>query len=152
MGSIWVSDESACALGPGTHGSTFGETPLASAVALAVLETIGSDGVLENVKHQESRIRDAVAKWNFPILKELRGVGLMLGFVLDAAAMDQVAGFSGSGKTPALFVVNAAREAGLLTVPAGELVVRWLPPLNVTDAEVDEALGLFEGLLTELCG
>lgn len=151
MGAIWTSDEHAGALGPGTHGSTFGGTPLASAVALAVLETIKSEGILDNVKRQETRIRDAVAKWNFPLIKELRGVGLMLGFVLDAAVMDTVEGFSVSGKTPALFLVNAAREAGLLTVPAGEQVVRWLPPLNVTDAEVEEALGLFESVLRKLC-
>lgn len=152
MGSFWVADEHAAALGPGTHGSTFGGTPLACAVALAVLGEIERAGVLANVKRQESRIRDAVAKWDFAILNELRGVGLMLGFVLDAEAMGSVAGFAESGKTPSIFVVNAAREAGLLTVPAGETVVRWLPPLNVTDAEVDEALARFHGVLSTLSG
>jgi acetylornithine/succinyldiaminopimelate/putrescine aminotransferase len=152
MGSFWVADEHAAALGPGTHGSTFGGTPLACAVALAVLGEIESAGVLANVKRQEARIREAVAKWDFPILNELRGVGLMLGFVIDTEAMGSVAGFAESGKTPSIFVVNAAREAGLLTVPAGETVVRWLPPLNVTDAEVDEALALFHKVLSTLSG
>lgn len=152
MGSFWVAEEHAAALGPGSHGSTFGGTPLACATAMAVLGEIENAGVLANVKQQESRIREAVAKWNFAILRELRGVGLMLGFVLDAEAMSPVAGFAESGKTPSLFVVNAAREAGLLTVPAGETVVRWLPPLNVTDAEVDEALALFHAVLSTLSG
>jgi acetylornithine/N-succinyldiaminopimelate aminotransferase len=152
MGSFWVAEEHAAALGPGSHGSTFGGTPLACATAMAVLGEIENAGVLANVKRQESRIREAVAKWNFAILRELRGVGLMLGFVLDAEAMSPVAGFAESGKTPSLFVVNAAREAGLLTVPAGETVVRWLPPLNVTDAEVDEALALFHAVLSTLSG
>lgn len=152
MGSFWVADEHAAALGPGTHGSTFGGTPLACAVALAVLGEIEKAGVLANVKRQESRIRDAFANWDFAILRELRGVGLMLGFVLEAEAMGSVAGFAESGRTPSLFVVNAAREAGLLTVPAGETVVRWLPPLNVTDAEVDEALARFHGVLSTLSG
>lgn len=152
MGAFWVADVHAAALGPGTHGSTFGGTPLACAVALAVLGEIEKAGVLANVKRQESRIREAVAKWDFAILGELRGVGLMLGFVIDAEAMASAAGFAGSGKTPSLFVVNAAREAGLLTVPAGETVVRWLPPLNVTDAEVDEALALFHDVLSTLSG
>ncbi len=152
MGAIWTADEHAAALGPGTHGSTFGGTPLACAVALAVLGEIERGGVLGNVKRQESRIREAVAMWNFPVLSGLRGVGLMLGFVLDGKAMASVEGFAGSGKTPSLFVVNAAREAGLLTVPAGETVVRWLPPLNVADAEVDEALALFHGVLSTLSG
>lgn len=147
MGAIWVSDEHAGALGPGTHGSTFGGTPLACAVALAVLGEIESGGVLENVKVQAGRIREGVEKWNFPVIQSLRGVGLMLGFVLDAGAMENVEGFSGSGKTPSLFVVNRAREAGLLTVPAGDNVVRWLPPLNVSGEEVDVALALFETVL-----
>ena len=152
MGSFWVADEHAAALGPGTHGSTFGGTPLACVTAMAVLGEIEKAGVLANVKRQESRIRESVAKWDFAILRELRGVGLMLGFVLDTEAMGSVAGFAESGKTPSLFVVNAAREAGLLTVPAGETVVRWLPPLNVTDVEVDEALALFHAVLSTLSG
>ncbi|NLT70259.1 MAG: aspartate aminotransferase family protein [Verrucomicrobiaceae bacterium] len=150
IGAFWVGEAHAGALGPGSHGSTFGGTPLACAVALAVLDGIASGGVLENVKRQSARIRAGAAKWSFPVVEELRGVGLMLGFVLDPAEMDKVAGFAESGKTPSLFVVDAAREAGLLTVPAGEKVVRWLPPLNVSDEEVDEALALFEGVLATL--
>lgn len=152
MGAIWVSDVHAGAMGPGTHGSTFGGTPLASAVALAVLNEIESGGILENVKVQEARIRKAVSQWNFPVIKSLRGVGLMLGFVLDPLVMEGIPGFLDSGQTPSLFVVNRAREAGLLTVPAGEGVVRWLPPLNVSTGEVDEALALFEGVLAGLSG
>lgn len=150
IGAFWVGEAHAGALGPGSHGSTFGGTPLACAVALAVLDGIASGGVLENVKRQSARIRAGAAKWSFPVVEELRGVGLMLGFVLDPAEMDKVAGFAESGKTPSLFVVDAAREAGLLTVSAGEKVVRWLPPLNVSDEEVDEALALFEGVLATL--
>ena len=147
MGSFWVSDAHAGALGPGTHGSTFGGTPLACAVAMAVLGEIESAGVLENVKVMNAGIHEGVAKWDFPVIRELRGVGLLLGFVLDTERMNGVDGFLESGKTPSLFVVNRAREAGLLTVPAGENVVRWLPPLNVSGEEVDEALALFESVL-----
>lgn len=150
MGALWVSDQHAGALGPGSHGSTFGGTPLACAVALAVLGEIESAGILENVKVQAQRIRVGVAKWDFPVIQSLRGVGLMLGFVLDGEVMEKVEGFSESGKTPSLFVVNRAREAGLLTVPAGDSVVRWLPPLNVSSEEVDEALALFAGVLEGL--
>ncbi|MDP4638281.1 MAG: aminotransferase class III-fold pyridoxal phosphate-dependent enzyme, partial [Verrucomicrobiales bacterium] len=76
MGSFWVSDAHAGALGPGTHGSTFGGTPLACAVAMAVLGEIESAGVLENVKVMNARIHEGVAKWDFPVIRELRGVGL----------------------------------------------------------------------------
>ncbi len=147
MGSFWASETHAGVLGPGSHGSTFGGTPLACAVAMAVLGEIESGGVLENVKTQNARIREGVAKWDFPVIRELRGVGLLLGFVLDTERMSGVDGFLESGNTPSLFVVNRAREAGLLTVPAGENVVRWLPPLNVSAGEVDEALALFGGVL-----
>ncbi|MEM7697971.1 MAG: acetylornithine transaminase [Verrucomicrobiota bacterium] len=141
IGSIWVSDEVASAMGPGTHGSTFGGTPLASAVSLALLNEIEKSGALENVRRQSNRIRTAVSDWTFPQVKGLRGVGLMLGFQLDPN------GFAEAKQTPALQVVKAAMEAGLLTVPAGETVVRWLPPLNVSDSEVDEGLRLFADVI-----
>lgn len=150
IGSLWASDDCAHALGPGTHGSTFGGTPLASAVALAVLEELDESGALKNVKHQESRIKEAVSSWEFPVLSSLRGVGLMLGFVIDTEAMGHVPGFSESGQTPAIYIVNRAMEKGLLTVPAGPNVVRWLPRLNVTDSEVDEALAIFHDVLSGL--
>lgn len=152
MGAIWTSDNMLVPSDRGHMGPPSAERRLRQQWPWPILETIESEGVLENVKRQEERIRDAVSKWNFPVVKELRGVGLMLGFVLDAVVMETAErGYSGSGKTPALFLVNAAREAGLFTVPAGEQTVRWLPPLNVTDAEVDEALDLFESVLSKLC-
>lgn len=150
IGSFWASDECAGALGPGTHGSTFGGTPLGSAVALAVLRAIEENGILENVKRQERRIREAVANWEHPLLDSLRGVGLMLGFSLNVAALRERPAFADSGKTPSLYVVTAAMEQGMLTVSAGENVVRWLPRLDVPDEEVDEALRLFKNVLDSL--
>ncbi|MDF1657108.1 MAG: acetylornithine/succinylornithine family transaminase [Verrucomicrobiales bacterium] len=150
IGSFWASDDCAGALGPGTHGSTFGGTPLGSAVSLALLKAIDEGGVLENVKRQEKRIKDAVAAWGHPLIDSLRGAGLMLGFVVDGEVLRKQADFVESGKTPSLYVVNAAMEAGMLTVPAGENVVRWLPRLDVPDEEVDEALGLFKKVLDSL--
>jgi predicted acetylornithine/succinylornithine family transaminase len=150
IGSFWAADDCASALGPGTHGSTFGGTPLGSAVSLAVLREIERSGSLENVKRQEERIRAAVGKWNSPLIRSLRGVGLMLGFVVDETVMKSVPGFTESGKTPALFIVSALMEAGMLTVPAGPDVVRWLPRLNVTDEEVDEGLAIFRTALDSM--
>jgi acetylornithine/succinyldiaminopimelate/putrescine aminotransferase len=144
IGAIWADDECAGALGPGTHGSTFGGTPLISAVSLAVLEEIENRNVLENVTRQADRIRNTVSGWKLPPVVELRGVGLMLGFVLNPDAFDH------GDKTAALSVVNKAMEAGMLTVPAGERVVRWLPRLDVPDAEVDEALSIFHDVLESL--
>jgi len=147
IGSFWTLDAHAAAMGPGTHGSTFGGSPLASAVSLAVLEEIEHAGVLANVKAQESRIKLAVSQWSNPLLDSLRGSGLMLGFVLRIGAFADLPGFAETKLYPSALIVNAAREAGLLTVAAGEQVVRWLPPLNVSSAEVDEALTLFHDVL-----
>ncbi|MEX2579414.1 MAG: acetylornithine transaminase [Verrucomicrobiales bacterium] len=150
IGAIWASDECAGALGPGTHGSTFGGAPLGSAVALAVLEEIERKGVLENVRRQEHRIREAVSRWNLSAVESLRGSGLMLGFLLDADVVAGAPGFADAKRTPSLFVVSELMKAGLLAVPAGELVVRWLPRLDVIDAEVDEALSIFHEVLASL--
>jgi acetylornithine/N-succinyldiaminopimelate aminotransferase len=147
IGSIWTRDEHALAMGPGTHGSTFGGSPLASAVSLAVLREIEQGGVLANVKARESQIKRAVSGWANPLLDSLRGCGLMLGFVLRGEAFTHVPGFVETKLSPSAYIVNAAREAGLLTVAAGELVVRWLPPLNVSSAEADEALAIFHQVL-----
>jgi len=152
IGAIWADDVCAPALGPGTHGSTFGGTPLASAVALAVLEEIENSGALENVKRQEKVIRDKVEAWNNPLVDSLRGVGLMLGFVICEDAMTGVHGFSESGNAPALFLVNKLMDAGMLTAPAGDNVVRWLPRLNVTDEEISEAFDIFTETLDGLSG
>ena len=74
----------------------------------------------------------------------------MLGFVLYGDELSNNTTFVESGLTPSLYVVNKAMEAGFLTVPAGEDVVRWLPRLNVSDAEVDEALATFSEVLSNL--
>lgn len=151
MGAFWTAEEHTATMGPGSHGSTFGGTPLACAVSLAVLEEVERTHVLDNVKRQESRIREAVSGWDFPFFVELRGLGLMLGFAFDPDAVQKIPGFAESGRTPALFIVDALqKDESLLTVPAGSRVVRWLPPLNVTDEEVDEALARFHRVLSHL--
>jgi acetylornithine/succinyldiaminopimelate/putrescine aminotransferase len=159
VGAIWASDrvidegreEKLCdVLGPGTHGSTFGGTPLGAAVTLAVQQAVAHGRLWENASRQEQRIRDAIESWHAPLVKELRGLGLMLGFLLDGEVIKQSEEFCHSAQTPSVFVVSRAMEAGLLTVPAGPDVVRWLPALNVTDEEVDEALAILKGVLDDL--
>lgn len=159
IGAIWAAerpvaegrDEKICdVLGPGTHGSTFGGTPLGSAVTLAVQQVVEADRLWENASAQEQRIREAVAGWDLPVLTELRGFGLMLGFVIDGEKLKASPAFIASGQLPGVFAVCRLMEAGLLTVPAGGNVVRWLPALNVTDAEVDEALSIMHDVIAGL--
>jgi len=158
VGAAWFKDRPAgdgrlCdLLEPGSHGSTYGGSPLASAVAKAVIDTILADGLAGEAARLGEKIIAEAGSWGSPLVTEVRGRGLMLGFQLDAEAVANCPGFEASGRTPALFVIDALHAAGLLTVPAGTDVVRWLPPLVVGDAEVDEALSLMSAVLDQLIG
>lgn len=153
IGAFWVSDRTiapdgrtlASLMGPGSHGSTYGGNPLACAASLAVLEEIRDARLADHVRAIETRIRRAVATWALPTFTELRGKGALLGFGLNSAAI-----ITPAGKTPALVVVNSLAESGLLTVPAGPETVRWLPPLNVTEQEIDTALAIMHAALNSL--
>ncbi|MEM8756018.1 MAG: aminotransferase class III-fold pyridoxal phosphate-dependent enzyme [Pseudomonadota bacterium] len=111
-----------------SHGSTYGGNPLATAVGAAVLEEVTSDGFLDNVGRLAGRLKQKLAGLvdaHPDILEAARGEGLMMGLKCKVPNMD---------------LVNAGYEQEILTVPAGDNVVRVLPPLNVTEAEIDEAV------------
>lgn len=132
-------------LQPGTHGTTYGGTPLGCAVSLAVLETIDQEGLLKNAGDLGTY---AVEKLRvLPGIKEVRGRGLMLGLELS----DKFQGLAAAGVQPSQIVVTALMKNGLLTVPAGPLVIRWLPPLIVRRDELDEAISILSKTLAELC-
>jgi acetylornithine/succinyldiaminopimelate/putrescine aminotransferase len=153
IGAFWLSDRAidadgtalASLMGPGSHGSTYGGNPLVCATALAVLRELREADLCANVRRQEARIRAAIAAWNQPLITEVRGRGLLLGIALDPARIAVP-----EGRTAALAVCTRLMEAGLLVPPAGPNAFRLLPPLNVTDAEVDEALDLIRQTLDSL--
>ncbi|MCX6872373.1 MAG: acetylornithine/succinylornithine family transaminase [Verrucomicrobia bacterium] len=153
IGAFWLSDrvidDTGVALsgllGPGSHGSTFGGNPLVCAASLAVLQEIRTQHLAANARRQEARIRATIAAWQVPVITEVRGLGLLLGIALDPARIPTPA-----GATPALVIVRRLMETGLLVPPAGPHAIRLLPPLNVTDAEVDEALALLHAVVTTL--
>lgn len=153
IGAFWLSDRAvdedgtalSSLLGPGSHGSTYGGNPLVCAASLAVLREIREKELAVNAILQEVRIRETVRSWELPIVTEVRGQGLLLGIALDPTLVPTV-----EGKTPALVVVNRLIEKGLLVPPAGPYAFRLLPPLNVTDAEVDEALAIILSVLSAL--
>lgn len=134
MGCVIVKRKYAEVLGPGTHATTFGGTALACAAAIAVLDTFDQDGILENVRtvgdYIQSQLREKLADISF--VKSIRGRGMMIGIVLD--------------QPPAPFI-KALREKQLLALPAGESVIRLLPPLITTHAEADEAIGIISEVL-----
>jgi acetylornithine/N-succinyldiaminopimelate aminotransferase len=158
LGGIWVrsravsadSDDGALlcdVLGPGTHGSTYGGSPLASVTGMAVLEEIEESGLCERAREQGAKIIETIESWGLGLVREVRGLGLMLGIVLDLDRLSGHEGLKSSGAMPSLFLTKELMVARLLTVPAGPEVVRLLPPLNVSDDEVEKALSILKQVL-----
>jgi acetylornithine/succinyldiaminopimelate/putrescine aminotransferase len=156
LGAIWVSDRPVALkdgatkplcdlLGPGTHGTTFGGTPLVSSGANEVLAVIEDEGMLENARVLGPHAVAAIEAIGSPWIKEVRGVGLMLAFELVPDFVARVP--AAAQRAPSLLVVDALHEAGLLTVPSGTHAIRWLPPLNVSRQEIDEAAGILKTVL-----
>jgi acetylornithine/N-succinyldiaminopimelate aminotransferase len=132
VGACLASERAAVGMTAGSHGSTFGGNPLAMAAANAVLDVMLADGFMARVEAAARRLwegaRGLLAR-HPRVFLEVRGKGLMLG--LKCAV-------------PNLELVERLRGRGLLTVGAGENVVRLLPPLIVADAEIDEALSILD--------
>jgi acetylornithine/succinyldiaminopimelate/putrescine aminotransferase len=148
LGAFWVRDgEVAKLLGPGSHGTTFGGSPLACAVGLATLHTILNQRLCEHAKHIGNLVAEEVRAWQQPLIKQVRQFGMFIGFELDVAKIDTIA----NGKAASIFIAGKLLDAGLMTVPAGPSVVRWLPPLNLTKAEAREGLHLMQATLAQLC-
>jgi len=135
IGAIWVTEAHTDLFRPGCHGSTFGGNPLASAAALAVLETIEAEGLIGQVQRQapawHAELQALVAR-HPAFLSEVRGLGYMVGLGLQV---------------PPGPVMEAARQAGLLTVAAGNNTLRLLPPLTTKAEELSEAVGILEQVL-----
>lgn len=156
LGAFWASDRTVplkagssvalCdLLGAGSHGTTFGGTPLVSTGANEVLAVIEEEGMLENARALGAFAKEAIASLRSPLIADVRGIGLMLAFELIADFPKGAA-----GRAPSLRVVDALHDAGLLTVPSGTHAVRWLPPLNVKRAEIEEAAAILGQVLTSL--
>ncbi len=142
IGACLSTARVAGAMTPGTHGSTFGGNPLACAVGNGVLDILLEDDFFERVDEMSKLLLDKLKHLAaaFPALVlEVRGKGLMLGLRL---ADEHVNGE----------VVNSLIEQGLLTIPAGDNVVRLLPPLIIGRAEIEEAVATLEEQFNILCG
>jgi acetylornithine/N-succinyldiaminopimelate aminotransferase len=134
VGACLATERAAAGMIAGTHGSTFGGNPLAMAVANAVLDVMLEDGFMARVEATSRRLEDKAGKLvaRHPgVFTELRGKGLMLGLKCVGSNLDMVA---------------RLRDKGLLTAGAGDNVVRLLPPLIVTDGEIDEAVGIIDAV------
>lgn len=150
MGAFWVRAPHADLLSAGTHGATYGGSPLACAVGLKVLEVIRQEKLDDNAREIGGRLKSGLENLarQFPrLVGNVRGLGLMLGFEIGEAG-DALPG--GAEKAVSARLANLLQEAGLLTIPAGARVLRLLPALNLTRAEADEGLGLLEQTFARL--
>lgn len=151
IGAFWVREEhhgvKLCdLLGPGTHATTYGGTPLGCAVANKVFEVIERDRLAENARETGAWMKAELEKLaaQFPhIIKSVRGLGFMLGIELA----EHIPAFANTGKVASLNFVNRLHDAGMLTVPSGAQVVRFLPALNLTRAEAAEGVAVIAGVV-----
>ena len=149
MGAFWAREPYADLLGPGTHASTFGGTPLGCAVALKIIEVIKRDKLDDNARQQGDFLIAELSRLakKFPqVLTAARGAGLMIGIELAAS----VPAFAGNDQAPSLQFVNRLHQAGLLAVPSGNRVVRLLPPLNLKSSEAADGIQIIEAVSTKL--
>ncbi|MFQ5839304.1 MAG: aspartate aminotransferase family protein [Candidatus Methylomirabilales bacterium] len=138
IGAMLAREEVMAVLTPGTHATTFGGNPLVTAVGLATLTTILDEGLPAQAAARGRYLLDALERLRqkYPIVKEVRGAGLLVGIELTTEARP-------------LTVECLSR--GLLVSTAGETVVRMVPPLIVSELEIDEALAILDQGLTALC-
>jgi len=139
LGAVLAREAAARPMQPGTHGTTYGGNPLAMAVGLKVMEIVADTPFLAEVRRKAGLMAQRLAALAdaHDAVVEIRGIGLMLGLRLA------------EGATPAR-LVETARDAGLLLVPAADNVVRILPPLTVTDDEIAEGTARLDAALGRL--
>ena len=138
VGAVLATEEVGAAMTPGSHGSTFGGNPLAMAVGNAVLDVVLAPGFLDHVSAMGLRLKQRLAGLKDEhggIIEEIRGQGLMLGLKC---------------KVPNQALLQSLAAERMLTVQAGDNVVRLLPPLIVGEAEIDEACAKIEAACVAL--
>ena len=138
IGACMATSDAAKGMVAGTHGSTYGGNPLAAAAGNAVLDVILADGFIENVERLgdvlRSRLEDLCQR-NDAVVEGVRGRGLLVGIKCKFPNMD---------------LVTAMREKGVLVPPAGDNVLRMLPPLNIEGSHIDDAIAALEDVCREL--
>jgi predicted acetylornithine/succinylornithine family transaminase len=137
IGAMMAVEKAVFALKPGDHASTFGGNPLACTAAKVILNALLKQGILKNVKEQGEYLREKLEnlKEKYDLVSEVRGIGLIQGVELSV---------------PAGNIINACIEKGLLLVGAGTNVIRFVPPLIVSKAEIDKAVNILEETLKEV--
>ena len=138
VGACLATEKASKAMTAGSHGSTFGGNPLAMAAADAVLDLMLEDGTMETIQkislYLKTKLEEIVADYS-ELFNVVRGSGLMLGLEAKKSNTD---------------VMTACREKGLLLTTSGQNVVRFVPPLNVSESEIDDAIKIIRTVCEEL--
>jgi len=136
LGATLLTERVAAAIVPGDHGSTFAANPVICEVARVVLSRITAPGFLEDVRRRSTYLEERLKELQrrHRLVLEVRGRGLIWGVELSVDAAP---------------LVTAGYERGLIVTTAGERVIRLVPPLVVNEAQIDEAVTIIDGLLTE---
>ena len=132
FGGVLANENCAGTLSAGTHATTFGGNPICAAGANAVLEAL-TPAFLGEVEEKGTYIRETVASWSLPVVKNVRGLGLMIGIGVTCSHREAV------GKLV---------ENGLLALTAGEDTIRLMPPLTITKGEIDAGLTILKQILS----
>jgi acetylornithine/N-succinyldiaminopimelate aminotransferase len=150
MGAFWVRAPYADLLGAGTHGTTFGGSPLACAVGLKILDVIEQERLEENARQVGGYLKNGLQELatKYPdIIQTVRGLGLMVGLELKP----DIKSLPGDPtKTQVVRFANLLHAAGLLAIPAGSQIMRFLPPLNLRSSEAEEGVGIVRGVVEKL--
>jgi len=150
MAAFWVRGPYADLLSAGTHGTTFGGSPLGCTVALKVLEVIEREGLDDNARATGEYLKSGLQRLveQYPtVLARVRGLGLMLGLEL-APDIPRLPGEP--TRTQAVRFANLLHARGLLAIPAGTQILRFLPPLNLLRTEAEEGLKVIESVAAGL--
>jgi len=150
IGAFWVRAPFADLLSAGTHGTTFGGSPLACSVALSILQVIQRENLGENARRIGDFLKNGLLalREKYPgVVQNARGLGLMIGLELTP----NISNLPGeTSKTQAVRFANLLHAAGLLTIPAGAQILRFLPPLNLRQSEAEEGLKIVESVVARL--
>jgi len=133
IGACVLSEKCENVFNPGDHGTTFGGNPAVCAGANVVFDTVNNKAFLDSVNEKGEYIKNAVRSWELPCVKEVRGLGLMLGIEVSISHKE---------------AVKKCLENGLMMLTAGKNVLRMLPPLTITYEEIDKGLAILKGVLS----
>ena len=149
MGAFWMREPHCNLLDAGSHGTTYGGSPPACAVALKILEIVERDHLAENARTTGDWLKTELLRIaaKYPaVIQQVRGLGLMIGIELAA----KIPAFSASERSHAAQFIARLHEAGLMAIPSGTHIIRILPALNLTPGQAAEGVSIIESVVAKV--